>query len=172
MREISFVISYLHPSISLIVNFACRYYAALERTLFFDHASDEALRYWEINCKVHRRGCELLVSGTKCKDVVAELNELCKEHDVFQYRSFGYGHSFGVISFYYGREADLELREDIETVLKPNMIVSMEPMITIPEGKPGAGGYREHDILIITENGNENITKFPFGPEHNIISAW
>ena len=25
----------------------------------------------------------------------------------------------------------------------------MEPMIMIPEGKPGAGGYREHDILVI-----------------------
>ena len=32
------------------------------------------------------------------------------------------------------------------------------------------GGYREHDILVIDhEGGVENITKFPFGPEHNII---
>ena len=29
------------------------------------------------------------------------------------------------------------------------MVVSMEPMIFIPEGEPGAGGYREHDILVI-----------------------
>jgi len=39
----------------------------------------------------------------------------------------------------------------------------------IPEGNPGAGGYREHDILVIGKDGAENITKFPFGPEHNII---
>ena len=39
----------------------------------------------------------------------------------------------------------------------------------IPEGQPGSGGYREHDIFVITEEGVENITKFPFGPEHNII---
>ena len=37
-------------------------------------------------------------------------------------------------------EAGLELREDIETVLEKNMVISMEPMIMIPEGKPGAGG--------------------------------
>ena len=49
------------------------------------------------------------------------------------------------------------------------MVISMEPMIMIPEGKPGAGGYREHDILIITENSAENISKFPIGPENNII---
>ena len=61
------------------------------------------------------------------------------------------------------------MREDIETVLVPNMVVSIEPMIMIPEGMAGAGGYREHDILIVTEDGAENITKFPFGPEHNVI---
>ena len=49
------------------------------------------------------------------------------------------------------------------------MVGSMEPMILIPEGKAGAGGYREHDILVIKENGAEDITKFPFGPEHNVI---
>ena len=86
-----------------------------------------------------------------------------------QYRTFGYGHSFGVLSHFYGREAGLELREDIDTVLKENMVISMEPMIMIPEGKPGAGGYREHDILVIGKEKAENITKFPFGPEHNIV---
>jgi len=63
----------------------------------------------------------------------------------------------------------LELREDIDTVLKENMVISMEPMIMIPEGNPGSGGYREHDILVIGKDGTENITKFPFGPDHNII---
>jgi creatinase len=92
-----------------------------------------------------------------------------REWDLLKYRSFGYGHSFGVLSHYYGREAGVELREDIETVLEPGMVVSMEPMVMLPAGMPGAGGYREHDILIIKEDGAENITGFPFGPEHNII---
>jgi creatinase len=41
-------------------------------------------------------------------------------------------------------------------------------MLTIPEGQLGAGGYREHDILVITQDGNEDITKYPYGPEFNI----
>ena len=85
--------------------------------------------------------------------------------------SFGYGNSFGVLCHYYGREAGVELREDVETALKPGMVVSMEPMIMLPENEPGAGGYREHDILIVTETGAENITGFPFGPEHNVIRS-
>ncbi len=59
----------------------------------------------------------------------------------------------------------------METVLEPGMVVSMEPMITIPEGQPGAGGYREHDILLVGHHGAENITKFPYGPQHNIIKT-
>ena len=147
------------------------YYTALERTLFLDHASDAHLRIWEINCEVHRRGLELLKPGARCGDVASELNEIYRSHGLLGFRSFGYGHSFGVLSHYYGREAGVELREDINTVLQPGMVVSMEPMLSLPEGMPGAGGYREHDILVLTESGAENITGFPFGPEHNIVPA-
>ena len=145
------------------------YYTALERTLFFNHASDRHLEIWEVNVDVHRRGLELIRPGARCCDIAEELNEIFIKHDLLQYRTFGYGHSFGSLSHYYGREAGLELREDIETVLEPNMIVSIEPMVMLPETLPGAGGYREHDILVVTEDGAENITAFPFGPEHNII---
>lgn len=145
------------------------YYTALERTLFSEYASDDHLKLWNVNVEVHRRGLELIRPGVRCCDIALELNEIYATHDLLQYRTFGYGHSFGVLSHYYGREAGLELREDIETVLEPNMVISMEPMIMLPEGLPGAGGYREHDILVLTEDGADNITGFPFGPERNII---
>ena len=147
------------------------YYTALERTLFLDNVNDESLKAWEANVKVHKRGLELIKPGVKCSDICNELNELFAELGYLQYRTFGYGHSFGVLSHFYGREAGLELREDIDTVLEENMVISMEPMILIPEENPGAGGYREHDILVIGKDRSENITKFPFGPEHNVIKG-
>ena len=147
------------------------YYTALERTLFLHSVDDDSLKAWEANVKVHKKGLELIRPGVKCSDICNELNELFDDLGYLQYRTFGYGHSFGVLSHFYGREAGLELREDIDTTLEENMVISMEPMILIPEGKPGAGGYREHDILIIGKEGAENITKFPFGPEHNIIKG-
>jgi len=145
------------------------YYTALERTLFVGEADAASMKAWEANIKVHRRGLEIVKPGVKCSEVTVELNNLFSELGYLHRRTFGYGHSFGLLSPYYGREGKLEFREDIETVLKPNMVVSMEPMIFIPEGEPGAGGYREHDILVLNNNGAENITKFPLGPEHNII---
>ncbi|MAH52236.1 MAG: creatininase [Candidatus Pelagibacter sp.] len=145
------------------------YYTALERTLFLETIDDASLKAWEANIRVHKRGIELIKPGVKCSEICHELNDLFAQLGYLQYRTFGYGHSFGVLSHFYGRESGLELREDIDAILEPNMVISMEPMIMIPEGKLGAGGYREHDILVIGEKNSENITKFPYGPEKNII---
>ncbi len=147
------------------------YYVALERTLFAGTASKEHIRLWEVNCHVHDEGKKLLVPGAKCSDIAKTLNAIYAGHDLLKYRTFGYGHSFGVLCHYYGREGGLELREDCDTVLQPGMVVSMEPMIMVPEGQKGAGGYREHDILVITEKANKNITAFPYGPGHLIVKA-
>ncbi len=145
------------------------YYTALERTMFVREVDKASLKIWEANVAAHEYGMSLLKPGAKCSEVTAKINDFFAERQLLQYRTFGYGHSFGVLSHYYGREAGLELREDIDTVLEPGMVISMEPMLTIPEGTPGAGGYREHDILVITDDGNEDITKYPYGPDFNVV---
>jgi len=147
------------------------YYTALERTLFLGEPDAASLALWQANVEAHELGLSLIRPGVSCAAICDELNRFLADKDLLQYRSFGYGHSFGVLSHYYGREAGLELREDIDTVLEPGMVVSMEPMLWVPQGVAGAGGYREHDILVIGDSGSENITGFPFGPEANIISA-
>ena len=145
------------------------YYTALERTLFVEEVDAASLKIWEANVAAHEFGMSLLKPGVACAEVTHRINNFFAERDLLQYRTFGYGHSFGVLSHYYGREAGLELREDIDTILEPGMVISMEPMLTIPNGQAGAGGYREHDILIITEDGADNITGYPYGPEFNVI---
>ncbi len=145
------------------------YYTALERTLFLGEPDKASLKMWEANVAAHELGLSLIRPGATCSGICEEINRFFQAEGLLQFRSFGYGHSFGILSHYYGREAGLELREDIDTVLEPGMVVSMEPMIWIPQGTPGAGGYREHDIVVVGGNSTENITKFPYGPGTNII---
>ena len=145
------------------------YYTALERTLWKGEPDGTSLQIWEANVEAHELGISLIKSGIKCSEICSEINRFFEEKNLLKYRSFGYGHSFGILSHYYGREAGLELREDIDTVLEPGMVISMEPMLTIPNSEKGAGGYREHDIIIIQNEGKENITKTPYGPNHNIL---
>jgi len=146
------------------------YYVALERTLFVGEATDEQLDIWNANIAAHELGLSLVKPGIKCSEVCEKINALFEEKELLQYRTFGYGHSFGVLSHYYGREAGLEFREDIDTVLEPDMVVSIEPMLTLPEDHAAAGGYREHDILVVNKTGADNITGFPYGPENNIVT--
>ncbi len=145
------------------------YYTALERTLFLRDVDAASLKLWQANVAAHELGLRLIKPGATCAGICAEINRFFADQGLLDYRSFGYGHSFGVLSHYYGREAGLELREDIDTVLEPGMVVSMEPMLWVPQGTPGAGGYREHDVLVVGQDGAENITGFPYGPEHNVI---
>lgn len=145
------------------------YYTALERTLFVDTVDADSLKIWQANVAAHEFGMGLLKPGASCAEITGQINTFFADRDLLQYRTFGYGHSFGILSHFYGREAGLELREDVDTVLEPGMVISMEPMLTIPNGQPGAGGYREHDILVITEDGNDNITGFPYGPDFNVV---
>jgi creatinase len=145
------------------------YYTALERTMFVQEVDAASMKIWEANVAAHEYGMSLLKPGASCAEITNKINAFFEERDLLQYRTFGYGHSFGVLSHFYGREAGLELREDIDTVLESGMVISMEPMLTIADGQPGAGGYREHDILVVTEDGNENITGYPYGPEFNVV---
>ena len=128
-----------------------------------------SLTIWQTNIAAHEYGMSLMVPCASCSGVTHKVNEFLAERQMLQYRTFGYGHSFCVLSHYYAREAGLELREDIDTVLEPGMVISMEPMLTIPAGQPGAGGYREHDIRVITEDGAEDITHYPDGPGFNVV---
>jgi len=145
------------------------YCTALERTMFVGAVDAASLKIWQANVAAHEYGMSLLKPGVSCADVTAQINTHLEAQGLLHYRTFGYGHSFGLLSHYHGREAGLELREDTDTVLEAGMVISMEPMLTLPEGVPGAGGYREHDILVMTEDGAENITGYPYGPDFNVV---
>lgn len=73
-------------------------------------------------------------------------------------KSKGYGDAFGHST---GHGIGMEVHEApllsfrSETVLKPNMTVTVEPGIYLP----GIGGVRIEDDIVITDTGNERLTK-------------
>ena len=147
------------------------YLTALGRTLFLGDPDDASREIWEKNLAVHRRGLELVKPGARCNEIAAELNAMYRDWGLLRRRSCAYGQSFGIVCQHSGRESAVELREDVVTELQPGMVVSMEPMVMLPQGMAGAGGYREQDMLIVTQDGAERLSDFPAGPESNIISC-
>lgn len=72
------------------------------------------------------------------------------------------GHSIGVTGLTYPIVGEIAaIGSENVTELKPGMIFSMEPGIFIPD-TPGGGGVRLEDTILVTEDGNEVFTKFPY----------
>ena len=135
------------------------YYHVLERSLYWGHIPDAALEVFKANVRVHHKGLATLRAGIKCSDVDKAINPLYEEAGLLEGRSFGSGHSVGIMTFWYGREEGGELRQYNDTVLQENMIVTMEPMTNVD----GLGGFRHHDICLIKKGGIENLNTFPRG---------
>ena len=133
------------------------YYHLLERTLVFGPMSDEVKKYFEIEVEVHHSGISALKPGIRLGDIDEEfINPIYRKHGLLDSRTFGTGHSFGIMSYWYGRDEIGEIRPYNNTILEPGMVLSIEPMISIE----GVGGFKHADMFIVNNNGIEQLTNF------------
>lgn len=97
----------------------------------------------------------------------AEVNEAARKVVIdCGFKGYDYlgllGHSIGVTGLTYPVVGEVAaMGSEHVTELKPGMIFSMEPGIFIPQ-TPGGGGIRLEDTILITEDGNEVLTKTPY----------
>ena len=135
------------------------YYHVLERSLYWGHIPDADLEIFKSSVRAHHAGLKALRAGVKCSDIDKAVNPVYEEAGLLDGRSFGTGHSLGIMSIWFGREEGGELRQYNDAVLEENMVVTMEPMVNVE----GMGGFRHHDICRITKDGIDNLNSFPRG---------
>lgn len=145
------------------------YSSTLQRTLFCEQVDKASLCIWQKNLSVHRHALDLIRPGVFCSDIACELSDLDRQCDLLKYRSGCYGQAIGLQSNSLGGDPEVAIRKDCFAELRPGMVISVDLILLVPDGKPGAGGYRDNDVMIVTEAGAERITDFPLGPDHNIF---
>jgi creatinase len=136
------------------------YYHLLERTLVMGPVSDEVRKYFEIEVEVHHSGISALKPGIRLGDIDDQfITPIYRKHGLEDARTFGTGHSFGIMHYWFGRDEIGEIRPYNDTILEPGMVLSIEPMISIE----GVGGFKHADMFIVNEDGIEQLTNYDNG---------
>jgi len=89
-------------------------------------------------------------AGMTCKQADAIVRDFFKATGYEKEFGHSLGHSIGIAV-----HENPRLAATCEEVLKPNMVVTVEPGLYIE----GLGGVRIEDMIVIKENGNVNLTK-------------
>jgi Xaa-Pro aminopeptidase len=145
------------------------YFSDFTRTVIFGKPNDQQKKIYQavyaMMMEIHRT----MKPGNTNKDVNDAARKAVIDSGFEGYDYLGLlGHSIGVTGLTYpiiGEIAAVGSEDIVE--LQPGMIFSMEPGIFIP-GVPGGGGVRLEDTILITEEGNEVLTKTPY--DENLLS--
>jgi Xaa-Pro aminopeptidase len=130
------------------------YCSDITRTVILGEADNRQKEIYELVLAANYAGIEAVKPGLKGKEVDAVARNIIKKAGYGEFFGHGLGHAVG-LSVHEG--PNLNMRE--ERTLKPGMIITIEPGIYIPDW----GGVRIEDMVLITEQGCEVLTRSPKG---------
>jgi Xaa-Pro aminopeptidase len=131
-----------------------RYYADMTRTVLKGEASLEVREIYDAVRQAQDVGLKGIRSGVPGKEVHSSVSQIFRELGFPETEGSGFTHSTG-----HGVGLDVHekpsLSETGET-LQTAQVVTVEPGLYYPQ----IGGVRLEDLVVVTENGCENLTRF------------
>ncbi len=125
------------------------YCSDITRTFAVGEISDKLREIYDIVLEANLRGVAGVKPGITGKEADALTRDYISEKGYGQYFGHSTGHGLGMDVH---ESPALSFRSD--TVLKPGMVVTVEPGTYIPE----VGGCRIEDDLVLTADGSERLT--------------
>jgi Xaa-Pro aminopeptidase len=136
------------------------YLSELERTMFIGEPNEKQRRYFDVMKKAQDAALEAFKPHIPCSEVDKAAIKVIKEAGLKHLTQHHTGHAIGME----GHEAPF-LDIGVDEIMLPGMVFTCEPGIY--EYK--FGGFRHSDTVIITEDGNDQITPYPRDLEDLII---
>lgn len=136
----------------LTMDFGCiyeGYCSDMTRTVVIGKASGKQKEIYQIVLEAQLAALDVIKAGMKGSEVDKVARDVIEKAGYGEYFGHGLGHSVGL---YIHEEPRLSPK--CGEVLKENVIQTVEPGIYIPE----FGGVRIEDIVIVKENGCQNMT--------------
>ena len=129
------------------------YGAVLTRTLGMGQPDPAGGPCRQAALDLHVLGKSLLKPGTSCGQIAGALLAALADHPLLPGISTDFGGGLP-------GEPLLALRAGCETVLEPGMVLCLSPLCSAAQGPSGTGGFAVADMLLITEDGCEVLTRF------------
>lgn len=136
------------------------YRSDLTRTLLPARISPKLERVYRVVLKAQLAGIAAIRPGAACKAVDRAARRVIEKAGYGRYFRHGLGHGVGLQI----HEAP-RLAPNVPGVLRPGMIVTVEPGIYFP----GWGGVRIEDDVLVTRSGHEVLTSVPKRFEEVVI---
>lgn len=128
------------------------YLADMTRTVAVGSISEEQRRVYEIVKEAQKRAFDVIRPGAVCKDVDAAARSYIYAEGYQGCFSHGLGHSVGVEV-----HENPRFNEICADKLIPGIVITVEPGIYLRK----KFGVRIEDMIVVRENGFENLTKSP-----------
>ncbi len=119
------------------------YHSDITRTVVLGKATSKQKRIYNIVLKAQKAGCRYAKAGMTGKDLDGKVRKIIAKAGYGRYFGHGLGHGLGTVVHDAPAVSPLS-----DTVLEPNMVVTIEPGIYIPQW----GGVRIEDDVVIKRN--------------------
>jgi Xaa-Pro aminopeptidase len=144
----------------LTMDFGCLYegYCSdMTRTVFISgssaenakHPTEKQLEIYNTVLRAQLESMKLIKPGAVCSEVDACARKIIADAGYGDYFGHGLGHSVGLFI-----HEEPRFSRKCDTVLEPGMTITVEPGIYLP----GEFGVRIEDLVVVTEDGYENLT--------------
>lgn len=132
-----------------------RYFADMTRTVLYGEASEELKKMYGAVLAAQEKAFEMIKPGVPA---AAVHNAVCETFESLGYHTYKSGSKVGFIHST-GHGVGLDVHElpgvgENEALLEPGNVITIEPGLYYPK----IGGIRLEDMVLVTENGFENLT--------------
>ena len=148
------------PHVSIIQAQVDGYGVEVERTFFLGNIPEKAKKPFDVMLNARSLAYDLLKPGVVMSEIDKKVRKFVNAKGYGDFILHRTGHGLGIT----GHEAPF-IAEGYDRELEPNMLISIEPGIYIPN----IGGFRHSDTVLITEDGYMKLTKAPEELEDLII---
>jgi len=132
------------------------YHSDITRTIVVGKATPRQKKIYHLVLTAQQAGCRYARAGLTGKEVDGKVRRIIEKAGYGKYFGHGLGHGIGTVVHDAPAISTLS-----ETVLKPNMVVTIEPGVYLP----GWGGVRIEDDVVIKRNSCEILNR----AEKNLI---